>query len=252
MKKCQFYIIIGRNRYVSKDVYKVCININENELNDYDSIKKKLFDFYEEKTGSGLEVNNEIIFLLSDDSYRNAALNIMNHIGLNGRIIVIPSNNNSNVNIANEEKKEEKPKEDNNVIDLNAYREKVNNNNSVVSNSMVNTGADINSNRENNYEYGPKNAIVADDKSAVSKKYSYRPDTMVFYKKDLNPNGEGGTPLTKGGPSLTNGKKSVSVGKVKTLKKTNKRAAFVSMPVLIFVISLLLLIASFVMLFVLD
>ncbi len=75
------------------------------------------------------------------------------------------------------------------------------------------------------------------------RKYAYRPDTQVFRKEDFY-TGDGGT--SRSNSSLSN--KNV---KVKSLKP-NKRSGIVSLPVLIFIISFLLLVASFVLLFILD
>ena len=63
---------------------------------------------------------------------------------------------------------------------------------------------------------------------------------MIFYKDDFYSSDGGNAP-------------SKVDSNVKALKKTPKnRAGIVSLPVLIFIISTLLLIASFVMLFILD
>ena len=113
MKKCQFFIILGSNKYSSKDVYKVCINISDNELTNYDAIRNKILTLYNEKVGDGIEVSDMIIFLLSDDRYRDVASNIMKHVGItNGRILVV-RNTDVKENTTNKEEVVVKPKEEN-------------------------------------------------------------------------------------------------------------------------------------------
>ena len=102
-------------------------------------------------------------------------------------------------------------------------------------------------------EHGNDNQEIVDNnkedsnnqQSSIEKKrkYAYRPDTQVFRKEDFY-TGDGGT--SRSNSSLSN--KNV---KVKSLKP-NKRSGIVSLPVLIFIISFLLLVASFVLLFILD
>ena len=70
-----------------------------------------------------------------------------------------------------------------------------------------------------------------------------RPDTMVFHGDFVS---DGGTPKSYSGNGISKSKSNV-----KSLKKS-KRAGIVSLPVLIFILSTLLLVASFVLLFILD
>ena len=213
MNKCQFYIVLGNANYMSKDNSRVCINIKDNELTNYSEIRNNLINLYSEKAKEGFNVNNEIIFLITDERYRNIALKIMNQIGLNGRVLVINRENNAINNTF---------KPNNEVI---SPKEK--NTNETITNKM------------------PEQPINEESKPVEKPKFSYRPDTQIFHKEELY-GSDGGTPKTNSG--MTNNKANV----LSLKPKKNKRAAFVSLPVLIFIFSTLLLIASFVLLFILD
>ena len=214
MKKCQFYIILGNVNYVSNDSSRVCINLKDTDLSNYTAIKNNLFSLYNSKAKEGFEVNGEIIFLIFDERYRNIAEKIMNQIGLNGRVMVISRENNA-------------------INDKFPAKEVVKDNVNVIANNGI----------EQNNE---KKIVNERNLSSVEKpKYSYRPDTQVFHPSDFYDN-DGGNSKSNGGNSISN-----SNVKIKSLKPS-KRAGVVSLPILIFIFSTLLLIASFVLLFVLD
>ena len=229
-KKFQFYVFVGYNNYVSQNPYKACICLRNDELTNYERIRKRLVDLYGEKAkyaekvkeveGIDIGFSDKIIFVIADEKYRSITEEIMSKVGINkenGVIFLAPRKTNVNT-VSNNSS-------DNNV---NVVKPINNGDVGVVNNSLNNT---VDDNRKDVVDRDP---------------------TMVFSRNGMvvSRNGEpfeGNDTNTGGSPRSYDGSVKVE-GKVKTLKK----AAFVSLPVLIFIISTILLIASFVLLFVMD
>lgn len=235
MDICQFYVILGDQKLVPKDDFNVYINATSVE--DIRLIWKAIEVSYQKKSKEGKKVGREIIFLISDVLYEARAKEIIDKLHINGKIQLF-----SNEEVKKEEvgsevvdtlESEVKPRVD--------VQSNINNRvgESGISNSTLNESIDTHTTLENSTML---------EKKEVSP-YTYRPSNVYHGDQDVPVTGGGNARV--GGSFGQGGAIYKSNSSVKTLTK-RKSSAFVSLPVIIFIISALLLIVSFVLLFVLG
>lgn len=216
---CQFYIVLGDKEFRPFNDGNVYINatgVLDNRL-IYDSVIRA----YNKKNSENAIVASEIVFLVPDMSFQARCQEIISELRIRGRIQILPSKEEefnphkveqNRNNLANPEKT--------NQDDLNKPDTA-----KVVGIVDYRTKEEIHS---QNIASSSVGSVGVEPKDGAA--YSYNP---------INNN--------------NSNKINLNNTSVKTLtKKPNKSAAFVSFPVVIFILSALLLIASAVLLFIVD
>lgn len=229
--KCQFYIILGDKDFKGKNDNNVYINVTDET--DVAKIKNDITYIWQEKKkeNPNIEISNQIIFMIPSPEYDLKCNKLMKELVNEGwgKIEYIPKKEEIQKPINIEDKK------DNTFIDS--------------TNSKDNDK--INYSTERKEEILEKN----NTESTNNFKYSYKPDTVYHgdiespkSTKNNNIKMENKDAITYMGynPNLIN-------SNVKSLvKRPNKNNAFISLPVIIFILSAMLLVASTIILFALD
>lgn len=227
---CQFYIVLGNREFRAPNDGNVYINATG--VLDNDLIKLAIYRAYSKKNNENIKVGSEIIFLIPSMEFQTRCQEIV--LGLDikrSKIQILPLKRvevQSQASVIEVNNIEQNSKSNNNdivqTIDNNVSLEKVENLN-VVSNSNLEQSVKS----KNSYVYNPQNNFQSDF--------------------------EGNGSIVLGGMVSEGPVQTQTQGNVKKLVKsqsTHKSAAFVSLPVIIFVLSAMLLIASLVLLYVLD
>lgn len=229
--KCQFYIILGDKDFKGKNDNNVYINVTD-ETN-VAKIKNDITYIWQEKKkeNPNIEFSDQIIFMIPSPEYDLKCNKLMKELVRDGRgkIEYIPKKEEIQRPINVEDKK----------------------NNTSIDSTNSKDNDKINYSTERKEEILEKN----NTESTNNFKYSYKPDTVYHgdiespkSTKNNNIKMENKDAITYMGynPNLIN-------SNVKSLvKRPNKNNAFISLPVIIFILSAMLLVASTIILFALD
>ena len=270
---CQFYVILGNRDFRPPKDHNVYINATG--VRDFNLIKSSILKNWQ-KQRKIMQVSDKIIYIIPGEEYRDQASEIIRNTGFNGEVqVFVPQvvdevnsldsvvndsiegvnleNKNTyeddtfnvekaaieEVNTVNEVNVDKTVK----IVDMAEYQSRL----SGVTSSAVDNSAQVNE-KKNDYSYKPN---------------VYKPDIPIYHGDGTD------IPVATGGTSRTGdvGKDSAmypgynqtlinqnvkKMVKVKGVRGSNKSAAFVSLPVVIFVLSSLLLIASIILLFVIE
>lgn len=252
-KVCQFYIILGNKDYQGKNDGNVYINATG--VGDVNLIKDAIFKYYHKKSKENVKVSSRIIFLIPDSSLDSQCQMIIDQLHLVGEIQYLP-------------KRVEKavPLESNvsNSSTVSSSKEKVEDATSSITgeNGVVSRMVDsVNSIPQNTLEEVrqelEENSLEKEEKdkysSPLPKDNIYRGDVdnSILNKKKDNQNGvsemyaKDSATYMGYNPTLIN-------NNVQSIVGNHRKSAFISLPVIVFILSAVLLIASIVILFVLD
>lgn len=252
-KVCQFYIILGNKDYQGKNDGNVYINATG--VGDVNLIKDAIFKYYHKKSKENVKVSSRIIFLIPDSSLDAQCQMIIDQLHLVGEIQYLP-------------KRVEKavPLESNvlNSSAVSSSKEKVEDATSSITgeNGAVSHMVDsVNSIPQNTLEEVrqelEENSLEKEEKDKYSsvplKDNIYRGDVdnSILNKKKDNQNGvsemyaKDSATYMGYNPTLIN-------NNVQSIVGNHRKSAFISLPVIVFILSAVLLIASIVILFVLD
>ena len=252
-KVCQFYVILGNKDYQGKNDGNVYINATG--VGDINLIKDAIFKYYHKKSKENVKVSSRIIFLIPDSSLDAQCQMIIDQLHLVGEIQYLP-------------KRVEKvvPLESNvlNSSTVSSSKEKVEDATSSIpgENWTVSHMVDsVNSIPQNTLEEVrqelEENSLEKEDKDKYSsvplKDNIYRGDVdnSILNKKKDNQNGvsemyaKDSATYMGYNPTLIN-------NNVQSIVGNHRKSAFISLPVIVFILSAVLLIASIVILFVLD
>lgn len=252
-KVCQFYVILGNKDYQGKNDGNVYINATG--VGDINLIKDAIFKYYHKKSKENVKVSSRIIFLIPDSSLDAQCQMIIDQLHLVGEIQYLP-------------KRVEKvvPLESNalNSSTVFSSKEKVEDATSSIpgENGTVSHMVDsVNSIPQNTLEEVrqelEENSLEKEDKDKYSsvplKDNIYRGDVdnSILSKKKDNQNGvsemyaKDSATYMGYNPTLIN-------NNVQSIVGNHRKSAFISLPVIVFILSAVLLIASIVILFVLD
>lgn len=252
-KLCQFYIILGSSDFKGKNDGNVYINATG--VGDINLIKDAIFKYYHKKSKENVKVSSRIIFLIPDSSLDAQCQMIIDQLHLVGEIQYLP-------------KRAEKvvPLESNvlNSSTVSSSKEKVEDATSSIpgENGAVSHMVDsVNSIPQNTLEEVrqelEENSLEKEDKDKYSsvplKDNIYRGDVdnSILSKKKDNQNGvsemyaKDSATYMGYNPTLIN-------NNVQSIVGNHRKSAFISLPVIVFILSAVLLIASIVILFVLD
>lgn len=235
---CQFYIILGEKEFRPPNDGNVYINatgVMDNRL-IWESISRA----FGKKNSERVAVASKIIFLVPDMSFFDRCNEIMNTLRIKGEVQVLP-------------KKQEVviPDEVVSFVPKEEVEQQVVEENTSKVEKVVNKSADIVDIQEyqkrlNQRSIDSNTGVVESKKDKFN--YSYRPDVNIYHGEvDIPVNGRDNV---KSGMEEQMKNTKVS-GKTLVKKRTNS-AAFISLPVIIFMLSSLLLIASIVLLFVVE
>lgn len=250
-KVCQFYVILGNKDYQGKNDGNVYINATG--VGDVNLIKDAIFKYYHKKSKENVKVSSRIIFLIPDSSLDAQCQMIIDQLHLVGEIQYLP-------------KRVEKavPLESNvlNSSAVSSSKEKVEDATSSITGengAVSHMGDSVNSIPQNTLEEVrqelEENSLEKEEKDKYSsvplKDNIYRGDvdnSILNKKKDEQNNEmyEKDSATYMGyNPTLIN-------NNVRSIVGNHRKSAFISLPVIVFILSAVLLIASIVILFVLD
>lgn len=250
-KVCQFYVILGNKDYQGKNDGNVYINATG--VRDINLIKDAIFKYYHKKSKENIKVSNRIIFLIPDSSLDAQCQMIIDQLHLVGEIqyfskmvektVPLESNvlNSSTVS-SSKEKVEDATSS---VVGKNeSVSSMVDSVDSVPQNTLEEVREKI---EENSLEKEEKDKYS----SAPLKDNIYRGDvdnSILNKKKDEQNNemyAKDSATYMGYNPTLIN-------NNVHSIVGNHRKSAFISLPVIVFILSAVLLIASIVILFVLD
>ncbi len=244
-KLCQFYIILGNKNFTGKNDGNVYINATGAQ--DVKLINKAIFNAFHKKRDEGILVANHIIFLIPNDEYKEQSLKIMDELNLDGKIEYLEEKKETLIpkikeippqEVREEEKKEENIGRENTSLDLDFNKETIQKELSLSTEDTLSKSKTIE--EEVPLKYSPPkqdNIYRGEIDNSLIRKES---------KKEVMSDRDSATYMGYN-PTLIN-------NNVKTLVRTPNqgRRAFITLPVIIFILSALLLVASIVILFVLD
>ena len=244
-KLCQFYIILGNKNFTGKNDGNVYINATGAQ--DVKLINKAIFNAFHKKRDEGVLVANHIIFLIPNDEYKEQSLKIMDELNLDGKIEYLEEKKETLIpkikeippqEVREEEKKEENIGRENTSLDLDFNKETIQKELSLSTEDTFSKSKTIE--EEVPLKYSPPkqdNIYRGEIDNSLIRKES---------KKEVMSDRDSATYMGYN-PTLIN-------NNVKTLVRTPNqgRRAFITLPVIIFILSALLLVASIVILFVLD
>ena len=250
-KVCQFYIILGNKDYQVKNDGNVYINATG--VRDINLIKDAIFKYYHKKSKENIKVSNRIIFLLPDSSLDAQCQMIIDQLHLVGEIQYFSKMVEKTVSL------------ESNVLNsstVSSSKEKVED----VTSSVVGKNESV-SNMVDSVDSVPQNTLeeVREkiEESSLEKeendKYSSAPlkdniyrgdvDNSILNKKKDEQNNEmyekDSATYMGYNPTLIN-------NNVRSIVGNHRKSAFISLPVIIFILSAVLFVASIVVLFVLD
>lgn len=278
--KCQFYVILGNRDFRPPRDHNVYINATG--VRDFNLIKSSILKNWQ-KQRKIMPVSDKIIYFIPSEEYRSQANEIIQKTGFYGEVQVMAPK--VEVQKVKEESvvvdplqvvSEKSLGEENTDKDVAVNEEKTVRESGVV----VNDGAEVKSSKivdmaeyqarlGENLGSGLGTAAQVGGQAVESKNdYSYKPPVykpeVPIYRGD-----NADVPITGGGTvkssdvgadsALYNGYNQTLINqnvrklvKVKGSRNSHKSAAFARLPVMIFILSALLLIASIILLFVVD
>lgn len=242
-KNCQFYIILGDKNFTGKNDGNVYINATG--ANDIQLINKAIFNAFHKKREEGVSVANQIIFLIPEPTpefaFEEQCQMLMDKLNLVGKIQYLPKSQNLTPKVPVMPKEQEaEPEKPNSEINSPVHP-------LIKDPEIVSEEDPISQDTEQapskNISYQPKDNIYRGDIESpmANKKYNTKGPIEEMYAKDS-------ASYMGYNPTLINNNVKNLVRKA----NQNKKAAFVTLPVIIFILSALLLIASIIILFVLD
>ena len=250
-KVCQFYIILGNKDYQVKNDGNVYINATG--VRDINLIKDAIFKYYHKKSKENIKVSSRIIFLIPDSSLDAQCQMIIDQLHLIGEIQYFPKKVETNVSL-------ESVIPNSSVVS--SSKEKLDN---IANNTVVNN--DVGSSQVGKVEGLPQNTLeevrekIEENSLAREEKdkYSSAPlkdniyrgdvDNSILNKKKDEQNNEmyekDSATYMGYNPTLIN-------NNVRSIVGNRRKSAFISLPVIIFILSAVLFVASIVVLFILD
>lgn len=254
---CQFYVVFGGGdlKYpVDDNVY-----IEADQFRSIDELKKAVLNEFQKNSKKYRKISSEIIFWIPAENYRKSAEHIMSLMGFNGKIQVTPLQkieqklenvsdevSKSNYNVVDREDKT-KGEQEEKIVSSESWANSSVQTISSVSGNVVNSITNIGNQgkeekQETSYSYHPTPVYHGDSETPLSR------DSEKAFENTSNQsafsNGYGSMRYDE-----VRGEFNQQRGKTLVRKKPN---AFVSLPVIIFVLSALLLISSAILLFVID
>lgn len=250
-KVCQFYVILGNKDYQGKNDGNVYINATG--VRDINLIKDAIFKYYHKKSKENIKVSNRIIFLIPDSSLDAQCQMIIDQLHLVGEIQyfskmvekAVPFESNVLNSSTVSSSKEKVEDVTSSVMEKNeSVSNMVDSVDSVPQNTLEEVREKI---EENSLEKEEKDKYSSDplkdniyrgdvDNSILNKKKDEQNNEM--YAKDS-------ATYMGYNPTLIN-------NNVHSIVGNHRKSAFISLPVIVFILSAVLLIASIVILFVLD
>lgn len=232
---CQFYIVLGDKEFRPPSDGNVYINatgVLDNRL-IYDSIMRA----YAKKSGENIAVANEIVFLVANENFKARCQEIISELRIRGSIQILPA---------------KKVERESQSIDLSKPKLVSEDNPKVVEGNddkkIVNI-VDYKQDKELSHQTSTVSTVVGESTQKKSVDYSYKPDNASDDKVIYADFGSDIERTERNDIARTNSK---PYTRVKKLDTRSKSAAFVSLPVIIFILSALLLIVSAVLLFIVE
>ena len=235
-KLCQFYIILGSSDFKGKNDGNVYINATG--ANDVNLIKKAVYNAFHKKRDERVPIANHIIFLIPSDAYKEQSIKIMDELNLAGRIEYLPQESKVVEPVITEEKEIADSKEEAVSVEENVVKDKVEKDEvplveKEVMDEKLHEGDTLvkreESLKDNVYHGEIDNSLIKRD---VRKDEMMDKDSATYMGYN---------------PTLIN-------NNVKKMVRTpeKKSGAFITLPVIIFILSFILLVVSIIILFVLD
>ena len=250
-KFCQFYIILGNKDYQGKNDGNVYINATG--VRDINLIKDAIFKYYHKKSKENIKVSNRIVFLVPDSSLDMQCQMIIEQLHLNGEIQYLPNEQKRDVSLE---------RVISNSVDVSSAKEKVEDatssvmgKNESVSNMVNSVGSVPQNTLEEVREKIEENSLEKEEKdkdsSAPLKDNIYRGDVenSILNK---NKDGQYNEMYEKDSATYMGYNPTLINNNVHSIVGNHRKSAFISLPVIIFILSSILLVISVVILFVLD
>lgn len=250
-KVCQFYIILGNKEYQGKNDGNVYINATG--VRDINLIKDAIFKYYHKKSKENIKVSNRIIFLIPDSSLDAQCQMIIDQLHLIGEIqylsrpqekIVSLDNDSSHLSENSSSKEALKPIDDLRQ-ESNPQTQDI-----PIEQETKNTLEEVRQEIQENASKEEKNTYL----SSLPKDNIYRGDieNSLLNKKENHQNRLNDEMSEKDSATYMGYNPTLINNNVRSIVGNHKKSAFVSLPVIVFILSAILLIASIVILFVLD
>lgn len=250
-KVCQFYIILGNKEYQGKNDGNVYINATG--VRDINLIKDAIFKYYHKKSKENIKVSNRIIFLIPDSSLDAQCQMIIDQLHLVGEIqylsrpqekIVSLDNDGSHLSEKSSSKEALKPIDDLRQ-ESNPQAQDI-----PIEKETKNTLEEVRQEIQENSSKEEKST----DLSSLPKDNIYRGDieNSLLNKKENHQNRLNEEMREKDSATYMGYNPTLINNNVRSIVGNHKKSAFVSLPVIVFILSAILLIASIVILFVLD
>lgn len=250
-KVCQFYIILGNKEYQGKNDGNVYINATG--VRDINLIKDAIFKYYHKKSKENIKVSNRIIFLLPDSSLDAQCQMIIDQLHLVGEIqylsrpqekIVSLDNDGSHLSEKSSSKEALKPIDDLRQ-ESNPQAQDI-----PIEQETKNTLEEVRQEIQENSSKEEENTAL----SSLPKDNIYRGDieNSLLNKKENHQNRLNEEMSEKDSATYMGYNPTLINNNVRSIVGNHKKSAFVSLPVIVFILSAILLIASIVILFVLD
>ena len=238
-RKCQFYVVIGKHdRQFTNSKYQQYFTA----VPDINLIRKGFDGAFKKKKMDRIPIEEHLIFLIPDADYFNDARELMDKLDRGGKIQIVPPLKKKELKPVIVSKKENEIRQESDLqVKKPIEKEEI----VGVQNEQVKVEAVV--------EEKPKEEVV---KEPEKPKYSYNPANNIYHG-DFNTNRGEGTTTNSEGDSLDVasymwGKEDINTKKLVRKSSTPKSAAFIDLPVIVFVLSALLLVGSIVLLFVLK
>lgn len=251
-KVCQFYIILGNKEYQGKNDGNVYINATG--VRDINLIKDAIFKYYHKKSKENIKVSNRIIFLIPDSSLDAQCQMIIDQLHLVGEIQYLSRPQEKIVSLGNDSyhlSENSSSKEALKPIDDLRQESNPQAQDIPIEQETKNTLEEV---RQEIQENSSKEEEKSTYLSSLPKDNIYRGDieNSLLNKKENHQNRLNEEMSEKDSATYMGYNPTLINNNVRSIVGNHKKSAFVSLPVIVFILSAILLIASTVILFVLD
>ena len=250
-KVCQFYIVLGDREYKGQNDGNVYINATG--VIDVNLIRDAVFKHYHRKSKESIQVSDHIIFLVPDHSFDEQCRMIIEKLNLVGEIQYFPKKEEA---VLPDELLSSLSTSNNTTDKSDLLEEKPSPELKLVENTEKDFAVKIEEEKADVDEFKNSDKDVSSiNESRVVKDNVYRGDVdRPILKKNGNRVGVQEEEYAKDAANYMGYNPTLINRNVKSLVKSSRsrKNAFISLPVIVFILSAILLVSSVVILFVLD
>ena len=240
---CQFNIVLGEHEKIFRSTKKnKYFLVSGNE--DLKLVQYAVNSEYKKKKKEGYAVAGEIKFLIPDESYREAAIDLMDRLNFNGSVEVVNSSKKEEVI----SKVELASKEDSLAVDTTSVEKEEAVESINIESDMVNGASELPSSNDNKKVVSKEHSIADDKDSVKAVDRVFHGDFEIPHHIVENSR----KPIKDNKSDKEEDISSYMWGDSKKSQIISDKKRKIDLPVIIFIISFLLLVGAIVLLFVLK